>query len=57
MTQRLLLAACTALTALPAWEHEGHGLPGTAHWHSTDVVGCVVLSIGVAAALWFVRRK
>jgi hypothetical protein len=39
-----------------AQAHEGHGLPGTSHWHSTDVIG-YVLAAGIGAALWFSRKK
>ena len=42
--------------ALPALAHEGHGLPGSAHWHSTDVIG-YLLAAGIVALLWFNRRK
>ena len=36
-----LAAALLTLTALShsALAHEGHGLPGISHWHSTDVIG------------------
>ena len=36
-----LAAALLTLTALShsALAHEGHGLPGASHWHSTDVIG------------------
>lgn len=43
----------TALCALPAWAHEGHGLPGASHWHGTDVLGFVAVAAGVAAVTWF----
>jgi hypothetical protein len=48
----------TALCGLSAaaLAHEGHGLPGASHWHSTDVVG-YVLAAGIGAALWFTRKK
>ena len=42
----------TGLCTLPAWAHEGHGLPGTAHWHGTDVLGFVAVAAGVAALTW-----
>jgi hypothetical protein len=52
------LALSTALFGLAAaaQAHEGHGLPGASHWHSTDVIG-YVLAAGIGAALWFSRRK
>jgi hypothetical protein len=54
--KQLLIAALAGFAGL-AQAHEGHGLPGTAHWHSTDAVGYVVLAAVVAAALWSTRRK
>ena len=55
-TASLLSAALLNLgAALPALAHEGHGLPGSAHWHSTDVIG-YVLAAGIGAALWFTRK-
>ncbi len=44
-----------SLLALPAWAHEGHGLPGMAHWHGTDALGFVGALV-VAAAVWFKGR-
>ena len=56
-TASLLSAALLSLgAALPAFAHEGHGLPGSAHWHSTDVIG-YLLAAGIVALLWFNRRK
>ncbi len=47
------LALC-ALCLTPALAHEGHGLPGAAHWHSTDVIG-YVLAAAILGALWLTR--
>jgi hypothetical protein len=54
----LSTAVFTALCGLSAaaLAHEGHGLPGTSHWHSTDVIG-YVLAACIAGALWFTRKK
>jgi hypothetical protein len=52
-----LLAACAALTATLAQAHEGHGMPGTSHWHATDVVGLVLVVALAAGAWWWIRRK
>ena len=52
-----LLAAAAALTATWAQAHEGHGLPGSSHWHATDVVGLVLVLALAAGAAWWIRRK
>ncbi|MFM2341345.1 MAG: hypothetical protein RLZZ592_998 [Pseudomonadota bacterium] len=55
-TASLLSTALLSLgAALPAFAHEGHGLPGSAHWHATDAIG-YVLAAGIGAALWFTRK-
>ncbi len=51
---RFLLAALT-LPAV-ALAHEGHGLPGLSHWHSTDVLGFVAI-LAVAFLVWHGGRK
>ena len=53
-----LAAALLTLTALShsALAHEGHGLPGLSHWHSTDVIG-YLRAAGIGAALGFTRKK
>ena len=58
MKHTLALSAllCCGLSSVSAWAHEGHGLPGIAHWHGTDVLGFVG-AIAVAAAIWFKGRK
>ena len=40
-----------------AQAHEGHGMPGTAHWHSTDVWGFVVVGGLIAFIIWMKGRK
>jgi hypothetical protein len=47
----LLVAGGTALA------HEGHGLPGSAHWHASDATGFVLVGVIAAALLWLARRK
>ncbi len=46
------------LAALPLWAaaHEGHGLPGSSHWHATDTAG-LLLVLGVALGLWLHSRR
>ncbi|MBH1987630.1 MAG: hypothetical protein I8H76_09950 [Burkholderiales bacterium] len=45
------------MTCLPAWAHEGHGMPGFAHWHASDVLGFVAIVGVVAAVIWFKGGK
>ena len=42
---------------LAAHAHEGHGLPGSHHWHATDVLGYVVLAAVAGAVWWWTGRK
>jgi len=37
--------------------HEGHGLPGTSHWHATDIWGFAVVAVLTALAVWSSRDK
>ena len=53
----LTLLLATACVALPAWAHEGHGMPGFAHWHASDVLGFVAIAAVVAAVIWFKGGK
>jgi Zn-dependent protease with chaperone function len=53
-TPLALLMLCAAAQA-----HEGHGLPGSSHWHATDtllVLAAVAVAVA-AAGLWWSRRK
>ena len=45
------LALCASL----AQAHAGHGLPGSSHWHLSDVA--LVLAAAAAIGLWLARRK
>jgi hypothetical protein len=38
-----------------AQAHEGHGLPGSSHWHIGDVA--LVLAAVALVGLWLARRK
>ena len=51
------IAALLLAAALPAFAHEGHGLPGASHWHATDTLGLLLVAALAGAALWFSRRK
>ena len=52
-TRHLSLLLAASFTTLPAWAHEGHGMPGFAHWHPSDVLGFVAVAAVVAAVIWF----
>ncbi|MCM5680881.1 hypothetical protein M8A51_15250 [Schlegelella sp. S2-27] len=45
------------LTGLTVQAHEGHSLPGTHHWHATDVFGYVALAAVIGAVWWWSGRK
>ena len=49
--------AWAALAATPAAAHEGHGLPGSSHWHATDTAGLLLVLVLAAGAVWWNRRK
>ena len=58
----ILLRSLTALAtsfaaALPAWAHDGHGLPGTSHWHASDTLGLLLVAALAAGAVAWSRRK
>jgi hypothetical protein len=52
----LSAAALFGLLTLPAWGHDGHGLPNLSHWHGTDVLGFVG-AVVVATTVWFKGDK
>ena len=39
-----------------ATAHEGHGMPGAAHYHATDAWGWVIAALLIGAACWFIGR-
>ena len=47
------LAFCASLVQA----QEGHGLPGSAHWHANDALVLVALAALAAAGLWLGRKK
>ncbi|MBU4183330.1 MAG: hypothetical protein U1C47_16935 [Hydrogenophaga sp.] len=49
------LLAIAALTALPAFAHDGHGLFGS-HWHPTDALGFVAVAGLIALAVWLSKK-
>jgi len=53
----LTLLLASACAALPACAHEGHGMPGFAHWHASDVLGFVAVAAVLAAVIWFKGGK
>ena len=46
-----------AALAATAHAHEGHGLPGAAHWHASDLWGFMLPLAVLGAAAWWIRRK
>ncbi|MEY4749047.1 MAG: hypothetical protein RIQ60_1261 [Pseudomonadota bacterium] len=40
-----------------AQAHEGHGLPGVAHWHATDSAGLLLVVGLFVVGLWLLGRK
>jgi len=52
-----LLALAATLTPLGASAHDGHGLPGSSHWHATDTLGLLLVAALAAGACWLNRRK
>jgi hypothetical protein len=55
--RRLPPILAVASATLPAWAHEGHGMPGFAHWHASDVLGFVAVAGVIAAFIWFKGGK
>jgi hypothetical protein len=55
LAMKKLLTFTAALTTLPAWAHEGHGLFGS-HWHATDALGFVAVAALVALAVWLSKK-
>ena len=54
MKKTLLALAASPAIALA---HDGHGMPGPAHWHATDVLGFVATLAAVGVAMWWFGRK
>lgn len=52
-----LIAATLATLPLLALAHEGHGMPGAAHWHATDGAGLLLMLAAAGGLCWFARRK
>ena len=57
MKHTTLILTAGLLAVQTAHAHEGHGLPGISHWHSTDVLGFVVVAALSAGVIWFKGRK
>jgi len=51
------IAASGLLMAASAHAHEGHGMPGSSHWHASDIWGFVIVGALAAAAFWWKGRK
>ena len=57
MKHTTLILTAGLLAVQTAHAHEGHGLPGISHWHSTDVLGFVEVAALIAGVIWFKGRK
>jgi LPXTG-motif cell wall-anchored protein len=55
--QRSLTGLAAAGLATAAQAHEGHGMPGSHHWHTQDVLMLLGLAAAVAGLAWYFRRK
>ncbi len=56
--KHILTTVPLLLAVQVACAHEGHGLPGTSHWHASDSWGFVAAAVVAAvAALWWRSRK
>jgi len=55
-TKSLAILLSGALTCAGAFAHEGHGLPGNAHWHATDTLGFVGVAL-VAVLVWAINKR
>jgi hypothetical protein len=53
----LITTLAALLSTGAAHAHEGHGLPGISHWHSTDVLGFIAVAALVVGFIWFKGRK
>ena len=54
---RLTLPLLALAAVHSAHAHEGHGLPGSSHWHASDVLGFVLIAAVAAAIVWWRGRK
>jgi hypothetical protein len=51
-----LFLMLTSAIATAAIAHDGHGLGGSTHWHTTDALGFVVAAALVVAAVYFGKK-
>ena len=54
-TKYLAILLSGAATHFGALAHEGHGQPGSAHWHAIDTLGFMGL-IAVGVAVWLIGK-
>jgi hypothetical protein len=54
---RCLPALAAAALSTAAQAHEGHGMPGTHHWHAQDMLMLLGLAAAVLGVAWYIRRK
>ena len=54
---KIVIGAWLSAAVAPVLAHEGHGLPGFAHWHATDTLGWIAAAVAAGALAWWLRRK
>jgi uncharacterized membrane protein YadS len=52
-----LLPLLLLILAGTASAHEGHGLPGSSHWHVSDLLAPLLVAAMAALGWWLGRRK
>ena len=57
LLRKSVCASALGWMAQAASAHEGHGLPGAAHWHATDVLGFVAAGAALLGMALWSRRK
>ena len=56
-TKSLAILLSGAWTHWGASAHEGHGLPGSGHWHASDTLGFIALAVVAAVVLFIGKGK
>jgi hypothetical protein len=48
-------AGAMLVRSAAVFAHEGHGMPGSVHWHATDTFGLLLVGGLIALAIWLSR--